>query len=73
MEKSNLNMSTALIAAILFVCFFAGIVDAATLTVNAISGVDYSNIQEAIDNASLDDTILVFSGTMTACGYGCRV
>ena len=36
---------------------------AATLTVNAIGGADYTKIQDAINNASDGDTILVYSGT----------
>ncbi len=41
----------------------AGSTEAATLTVNASGGADYTRIQDAIDNASADDTILVYSGT----------
>jgi nitrous oxidase accessory protein len=36
---------------------------AATLTVNASGGADYMRIQDAIDNATARDTILVYSGT----------
>jgi nitrous oxidase accessory protein len=39
-----------------------GNADAATLTVNASGGADYTRIQDAIDNASAGDTILVYSG-----------
>ncbi len=34
-----------------------------TITVNASGGADYTRIQDAIDNASAGDTILVYSGT----------
>ena len=37
--------------------------NAATITVNANGGGDYTRIQDAIDNASAGDTILVYSGT----------
>ncbi len=40
----------------------AGSANAATITVNASGGGDYTRIQEAIDNASAGDTILVYSG-----------
>lgn len=42
---------------------FAGSSGAATLTVNASGGADYTRIQDAINNASAGDTILVQSGT----------
>lgn len=47
----------------LSIILLAGSVEAATLTVNASSGADYSRIQDAINNASPSDTILVFGGT----------
>ncbi len=45
------------------VLVMAGGVGAATLTVNISGGADYTRIQDAIDNASAGDTILVYSGT----------
>lgn len=36
---------------------------AATLTVNASGGADYTRIQDAIDNATTGDMVLVYSGT----------
>jgi nitrous oxidase accessory protein len=41
----------------------AGSADAKTLTVNASGGVDYTRIQDAINNSNNGDTILVYSGT----------
>src|SRR5660398_39633 len=41
----------------------AGSAGASTLTVNASGGANYTRIQDAIDNASDGDTILVYSGT----------
>lgn len=40
-----------------------GTAGAATLTVDDSGGADYAKIQDAIDNASAGDTILVYSGT----------
>ncbi len=45
------------------VLLMAGGAGAATLTVNASGGADYTRIQDAIDNASAGDMILVYSGT----------
>jgi nitrous oxidase accessory protein len=47
----------------ILVLLLAGGAYAATLTVNASGGADYSKIQDAINNASAGDTILVYSGT----------
>jgi nitrous oxidase accessory protein len=44
------------------VLLLAGGVSAATLTVNASSGANYTKIQDAVNNASAGDTILVYSG-----------
>src|SRR5659263_162560 len=41
----------------------AGGAGASTLTVNASGGANYTRIQDAIDNASVGDTILVYNGT----------
>ncbi|VVB85693.1 Cell surface glycoprotein [uncultured archaeon] len=48
---------------ILTILLLAGGAGASTLTVNASSGENYTNIQDAINNASVGDTILVYSGT----------
>lgn len=45
------------------ILLLVGSADAATLTVNASGGADYTRIQDAIGNASEGDTILVYSGT----------
>jgi nitrous oxidase accessory protein len=45
------------------VLLLAGSAGAATLTVNAGGGADYMRIQDAINNASAGDTILVYRGT----------
>jgi len=55
-----LNKIVGLIAVIIL---FSGNANAATLTVNASGGADYTGIQEAIDNATTGDTIEVYSGT----------
>ncbi len=54
---------TILGIAMLVVLLLAGGAGAATFTVNASGGADYTRIQDAIDNASTGDTILVYSGT----------
>ncbi len=43
--------------------FFAGNVSAKTWTVDDSGGADFTKIQDAINNASARDTILVYSGT----------
>ena len=45
------------------ILLLAGSAGAATLTVNASGGADYTKIQDGIDNASAGDTVLVYSGT----------
>ena len=47
----------------------AGSANAATITVNASGGGDYSRIQDAIDNANNGDTILVSGGATTTLTY----
>jgi hypothetical protein len=66
MLKSNINGGYTLRIAVGFLILalcFASSASAATLTVNASGGADYTRIQDAIDNASAGDTILVYSGT----------
>jgi pectin methylesterase-like acyl-CoA thioesterase len=43
----------------------ASVSDAATITVNASGGADYTRIQDAINDANNGDTILVSSGNYT--------
>ena len=45
------------------ILLLAGGASAATLTVNASGGADYTRIQDAINNSNNGDTILVYSGT----------
>lgn len=47
----------------LAILLLAGGAGAATLTVDDSGGANYTRIQDAIDNASAGDTILVYSGT----------
>jgi len=53
---------TKLIGIIVLSALLAVNASAATLTVNASGGADYARIQDAIDNASAGDTILVYRG-----------
>ncbi len=48
---------------LLFLGIMTGSASAATWTVNVSGGANYIKIQDAIDNASVGDTILVYSGT----------
>ncbi len=59
-EGLSLRKAFGILALILSLAGSAG---AATLTVNASGGADYTRITDAIDNASAGDTILVNSGT----------
>ncbi len=60
-EKHAFRIAFGIIALILL--FAGGAGAATTLTVNASGGADYTRIQDAINNASDGDTILVYSGT----------
>ena len=48
---------------VLTILLLVGGAGAATLTVDDSGGANYTKIQDAIDNASVGDTILVYSGT----------
>jgi nitrous oxidase accessory protein len=65
MLKSIINGGCTLRIAVgfLILACFVFSASAATLTVNASGGADYTRIQDAIDNARDGDTILVDSGT----------
>jgi parallel beta-helix repeat protein len=51
------------VIAMLAMLLFAGNVSAKTLTVDDSGGADFTKIQDAINNATAGDTILVYSGT----------
>ena len=56
-----LNASLLLLVAMLFVVFASEDSEAATLTVDKFGGSDYTNITQAVENASAGDTIRVAS------------
>ena len=65
MVSNNKNRGVApgiAIGIVLTILFLVGGAGAATLTVNASGGADYTRIQDAIDKANNGDTILVYSG-----------
>lgn len=66
MDRKKVCRGRALSIAIgitMLVLLLAGGAGAATITVDDSGGADYTRIQDAIDNASAGDTILVQSGT----------
>ena len=56
-----LNASLLLLVAMLFVVFASEDSEAATFTVDKFGGSDYTNITQAVENASAGDTIRVAS------------
>ena len=57
------NFALLLLATLLFTVFISDDSEAATLTVDKFGGSDYTNITQAVDNASAADTIRVASRT----------
>ena len=59
MDKNNriANAGILLLAAILFVICAADDSEAATYNVDSLGGSDYTNITQAVENASAGDTI----------------
>ncbi|MCX9085725.1 MAG: PGF-pre-PGF domain-containing protein [Candidatus Methanoperedens sp.] len=66
MINSNINGGKALkivVGFLMLSLYLAWVASAATLTVNASGGAEYMKIQDAINDGSAGDTILVYSGT----------
>ncbi len=67
MESKNIcrgcTFRIAVEITVLAILLLAGGAGAATLTVDDSGGANYTRIQDAIDNASNGDTVLVYSGT----------
>ena len=57
------NFALLLLATLLFLVFVSDESEAATITVDKFGGSDYTNITQAVDNASASDTIKVASRT----------
>ena len=57
------NFALLLLAMLLFLVFVSDDSEAATITVDKFGGSDYTNITQAVDNASASDTIKVASRT----------
>ena len=57
------NFALLLLATLLFLVFVSDDSEAATITVDKFGGSDYTNITQAVDNASASDTIKVASRT----------
>ena len=53
------NFALLLLATLLFLVFVSDESEAATITVDKFGGADYTNITQAVDNASASDTIKV--------------
>ena len=51
------NFALLLLATLLFLVFVSDESEAATITVDNFGGADYTNITQAVDNASASDTI----------------
>ena len=63
-RKSRLtNFALLLLATLLFLVFVSDDSEATTITVDKFGGSDYTNITQAVDNASASDTIKVASRT----------
>ncbi len=57
------NFALLLLATLLFTVFISDDSEAATITVDKFGGADYTNITQAVDNASASDTIKVATRT----------
>ena len=57
------NFALLLLATLLFLVFVSDESEAATITVDKFGGADYTNITQAVDNASASDTIKVAART----------
>jgi nitrous oxidase accessory protein len=59
-ERKSLLIAVGIV--ILAIILLAGYLNATAITVDNSGSADYKRIQDAIDNASAGDTILVYSG-----------
>ena len=57
------NFALLLLATLLFLVFVSDESEAATITVDKFGGADYTNITQAVDNASASDTIKIAART----------
>ncbi|MEC8073242.1 MAG: hypothetical protein VX117_01585, partial [Candidatus Thermoplasmatota archaeon] len=62
-RNNFVNAGLLLLVAMLFFVFVSDDSEAATYTVDKFGGSDYTNITQAVDNASAGDTIRVASRT----------